>query len=166
MTKRETTRSDETSYNAKYPMNQVMTTPAGHQIQVDNTPGHERIFIQSSGGTFMEWSADGKSQSVVVGDQKTVNKGGVTLTIDENNDVKISGHNRMMVGGGAHIEVAGDAGVMVGGNMAAAVMGALNARCKKAYVGADGDVNMNAGGNINIKAKGKFTVKASSIHLN
>jgi hypothetical protein len=163
---KENTRSDKSTYNAQYPMNQVWETPSGHQLQVDNTPGHERIFIRHSSGTFMEMSADGKVQTFTVGDSKTTNKAGVTLTIDENNDVKISGHNRLMCSGGAHIEVAGDAGIAVGGAVALVGMGPVNIRAKSAYLGTDGDLNINAGGGINMKAAGNVTVRGANIFLN
>lgn len=171
---RHTTRSDPSEYDAKYPFNKVHETPSGHQWQVDDTPGKERIFFRHASGSSVEFGPDGKIQVIAVGDQKVTNKGGVTLTIDENNDVKISGHSRLNVGGGAHIEVAGDAAVAVGGDTALAAMGALNARCKTLYLGSDGDANLNVGGNLSIKAAGTVTTesggnnvtKAPQVHHN
>lgn len=171
---REDTRTDESSYDAQYPYNKVWETLSGHQIQFDDTPGKERIFIRHASGTYTEISADGKVISYAVGDSKSYNKAGVTFTVDENGDIKMSGHQRIVVGGGAHIEVAGDAGVFAGGDLAAAVIGKANIRAKSMYMGTDGDMNMNVGGNLNIKAKGTVTTesggnnttKAPEIHHN
>jgi hypothetical protein len=166
MAERQTTRADDSSYDAKYPYNRVIETWAGHQIQFDDTPGSERIFIRHASGTYQEISADGKMVTYAVGDTKTYNKAGVTLTVDENGDVKMSGHQRLLVGGGSHIEVAGDAGVFVGGNAGIAGMGAINLRAKTAYVGTDGDMNMNVGGNMTMETKGTHTIKAAKVDIN
>lgn len=159
-------RVDDSSYNAEYPYNQVTEWPSGHQVQMDNTPGHERIFIQHASGTYTEISATGKQVNFTVGDLKSYGKGGATFTVDECGDVKFSGHTRFLVAGGAHIEVAGDAGVFAGGDMAAAVMGKLNARSSSVYVGTDGDLNMNVGGQMNVEAKGDIVMKGANIKLN
>lgn len=174
MTQREDTRTDQSSYDAKYPFNKTFETLSGHQVQFDDTPGAERLFIRHASGTYMEISADGKVINYTVGDSKSYNKAGVTFTVDENGDVKMSGHQRLLVGGGAEIEVSGDCGVFAGGDLAAAVMGKANIRAKQAYLGTDGDININSQGNMNIKVKGKTTmesggdtiIKANHVHLN
>lgn len=162
---RQSTRTDDSTYNAQYPYNQVTETPAGHQWQVDNTPGHERVFFRHSSGTYTEISSDGKVVNFSVGDSKTYGKAGWSMTIDENGDVKMTGHSRFVVGGGAHIEVAGDAGVFAGGDMAAAVMGKANIRASQAYIGTDGDMNMNVGGNMNMKVAGGTTMESGGDHI-
>jgi len=163
---KQTTRTDKSSYEAEYPFNKVFETPGGHQFQFDDTPGKERFFWRHPSGNFMEVSHDGKQHSVTVGDSKSYAKGGVTLSIDENNDVKMSGHNRIMMQGGGHIEVAGDAGIAVGGATALVAMGPVNMRASSGYMGFDGDLNVNASGGINIKAAGNMTLKAARIDLN
>lgn len=166
MSEKEDTRSDKSSYNAQYGYIQVIETPAGHQIQIDNTPGHERLFWRHSSGTYTEVSADGKVVNFAVGDVKNYNKAGTTFTIDENGDIKFSGHGRIMVGGGAHIEVAGDAGIFVGGDTALASMGAANIRASSAILATDGDIGINAGGAINVKAAGNINMNGATINLN
>lgn len=163
---KEDTRSDKSTYNSKYPYNKPSESWSGHQIQIDDTPGHERIFIRHSSGTFYEISADGKVQQMSVGDSKTYNKAGVTITVDENSDSKTEGHSRTQSGGGIHIEVAGDAGIAVGGDTAIVAMGKANIRAASAFLGVDGDLNVNAGGGINIKAKGNIKMNGAKIFLN
>lgn len=166
MSNRETTRSDKNSSKTEYGLNQVFETPSGHQIQLDNTPGNERIFIRHSSGTYMEMSADGKVTSFTVGDQKNYNKAGVTFTVDENSDVKMSGHNRIVTGGGLHSEIAGDLGAAVGGDLALVGMGKVNMRAKQVYFGSDGSLNIRCGGNLNIEADGDIVMRGAKIHLN
>lgn len=167
MADKQDTRSDDSSYNAEYPMNQVTETPAGHQFQIDNTPGAERIFMQHSSGTFTEVSSDGKVQQVNIGDVKVYNKAGFSMTVDENGDFKVSGHARIIVGGGAHIEVAGDAGVFAGGDLAVSGMGKVNVRAQRVYLGSDSNININADANMNIEAGGDITMKSGGkIYMN
>lgn len=174
MTDKQTTRTDKSGYDAQYGYNQVFESPAGHQVQIDNTPGHERMFVRSSAGSYVEVSHDGKVIAHAVGDMKLYNKAGLSITADENGDIKISGHARLIVGGGAHIEVAGDAGIFCGGDLAASVMGKANIRASQTYLGTDGDLNLNVGGNMAMNVKGTTTlvsggdttVKGATIQLN
>ncbi len=166
MSNRETTRSDKSSYKGEYGLVQVIETPAGHQIQMDNTPGNERIFIRHSSGTYVEMSADGKVTTYAVGDQKNYNKAGVTNTVDENLDSKVSGHSRQVMGGGGHLETAGDFGAAIGGDLALVGMGKVNMRAKQIYMGSDGSMNINCQGDLNIKAGGQVKINGSQIFLN
>jgi len=159
-------RVDKSSYNAEYPYNQVTEWPSGHQVQVDNTPGHERIFFQHASGTYTEISATGKQITFTVGDIKTYGKGGHTFTVDECGDLKFSGHTRAMAAGGLHAEVAGDSGIFTGGDMALCTMGKMNARAQSIYLGSDGSLNINVQGAINIKAGGVIKINGQEIHLN
>jgi hypothetical protein len=93
-------------------------------------------------------------------------KTGTTLTVDNNGDVKLAGHNRVLMGGGGHIEVTGDAGIAVGGDTAIVGVGKINARAKSVYIGSDGDVSVRASGNMEIKADGIMHLKGSQIRLN
>lgn len=155
----------ENAYDAQYPYNQVIEWPSGHQIQIDNTPGKERIIVQHTSGSYTLMTADGSTFNYTVGDGKSYSKGGHTFSVDEAGDVKFSGHTRILVAGGAHIEVAGDAGVFAGGDMVAAVIGKLNARASSAYIGTDGDMNMNVGGNMNIKTGGSMTMESGGDNI-
>lgn len=166
MTDKQDTRTDDSTYNAQYGYIKVIETPSGHQIQYDDTPGNERFFYRHPSGTYTEISSDGKVVNFNVGDSKTYHKSGFSFTIDENGDMKISGHSRMIVGGGAHVEIAGDAGIFAGGDVAIATMGAANIRAKSAYLGTDGDLNINVGGTMNVKAAGDINMNATNIKLN
>lgn len=160
------TRNNKSSYNAKYPYNHVYNSWCGHQTQIDNTPGEERIFVRHAAGSYQEMSSDGGVTTFNVGDSKTYNKSGSTTTTDENSDSKTSGHSRSVVAGGSHSEVAGDSGSFSGGDVATVIMGKDNKRSKSSYRGTDGDSNVNTGGNSNHKVKGTMAMNASKISMN
>lgn len=49
----------ETAYAPKYPNNHVIHTEAGHVIEMDGTPGKERVHIYHKTGSFVEFHPDG-----------------------------------------------------------------------------------------------------------
>src|SRR5688572_19830252 len=93
-------RINKTTYETKYPYNQCTIFECGHEVHYDNTPGKERIRIAHKHGSYIEMSADGKIVQYTVGNKQEYNKGGVTVTIDENQDMKVHGHARINVSGG------------------------------------------------------------------
>lgn len=168
-------RIDPSSFKGKYPYVRVLyESEAGHLMVMDDTPGEERYFFAHKSGTYTEISSDGKMVNFSVGDIQNYGKSGTTITIDENGDTKISGHQRIIVGGGSHVEVAGDAGVFVGGDAAIATVGNVALEADHIYAGSRGNFSMNVGGNFDVKVKGTTTmesggetvIKGSMIHLN
>jgi hypothetical protein len=168
-------RANESSYKTKYPYNKAMLTESGHEWHWDDTPGAERIRLSHRKGTYIEISPDGKRVDFNVGNYQQYNKGGLSLTIDENGDMKISGHQRVNVSGGSHITVRGDADIVVGGDASSIVGGDMAAGVAgDMYTGVAGDMNMNIGGNMNMtvdgdttmETRGDHVIKATNIRLN
>jgi hypothetical protein len=158
-------RLPKTTANTQYPYNQVWVTESGHEVQFDNTPGAERIRIAHRKGTYTEISADGRRVDFNVGNHQQYNKGGVTITVDENSDIKISGHQRICVGGGSHIEVAGDANMVVGGDQHSVVGGNLRAAVAgDMYTGVKGNGNMHVAGSMNMEVRGDMTTRVRGTH--
>lgn len=166
-------RLPPTSYKAQYPTNKVTTTRSGHEWHVDDTEGEERLRQVHRSGTYWEVSKDGRKVELVVGDGYSYTKGGMTLTVDKNNDIKVGGHYRLLVQGDGHIEVKGkcgiavegDCSVTVGQNLSAKVGGDLRAGVTgdaKILVGgktslkSDGDINIISDGDIKMLAAGDF----------
>lgn len=56
------------SYKTKYPYNKVTTTEQGHVIEVDDTPGHERLRIVHDAKTYVEVNQVGRRIDKVVDD--------------------------------------------------------------------------------------------------
>lgn len=95
----------KTEYNAKYPNNRTLNTVSGHVIEIDDTPGAERLHAYHKSGSYVEFFPDGsivtKSMkdstsvtmndhaiSVVRGDLQIVSNEG-NIQIASNKDINI-----------------------------------------------------------------------------
>lgn len=82
----------DTSYNAKYPYNNVYESESGHVMEFDDTPTKERVQIYHRAGTYMEIQPDGSfhfksaknSNETVNGNQSVYIKGNLTVVVDGN----------------------------------------------------------------------------------
>ena len=107
-----------------YPYNQVDESRSGHIIEIDDTPGGERILIKHRTGAGVEIRPDG---SVVVatrnnlvhivhGDNKVIVEGDAHLAYNGNLDIDVSGDMNVKVGGNYNVEVGNDEKHTVSGN--------------------------------------------------
>ena len=126
-------------YAAQYPHNKVQQTESGHVIELDDTPGAERVHVFHRSGSFIEFHPDG---TVVCKNMKD----GYTLTM-ANQHVKVAGKCHVAVDGDATLYVKGDAHIQSDSD--------VNVRAKK-------DFNVYAT-NINLRAQRKF--KADGIQM-
>ena len=101
-----------TPYAAAYPYNQVQETESGHVMEVDDTPGAERLHAYHRSGSFVELHPDG---TIVIKSVKDMFR--IVLSDDH-----------LSVAGNCHVSIQGDASVYVKGNLDAQVDGgaALN----------------------------------------
>lgn len=176
-------RLPDTSYKAEYPYNSVTVTRSGHEFHVDDTPGASRLRQAHKSGTFFEVSEDGRKVELIVGDNFSYTKGGLTLTVDNNGDIKIGGNLRLVVEGDLHAEVKGDMNSIVYGDSTIATAGdSVNMVGGDSYSKVDGSMTVKAGGNINahtdkdaevtvggdaaIVADGDIDMEASNIRIN
>lgn len=151
--------NETTTPESKYPYNQVYQTAGGIRMIVGNEPGKETLKIFHPSGSYIEMMPNGKMVSMNIGENKQYNKGGVTITVDENQDVHIKGHSKLQVGGGAHIEVAGDAGIISTGQVALSAKN-LAVQAKHIYMGATGNFNLNVEGDSSITTAGTTSIKS------
>ncbi len=86
-------------FAARYPYNKVITTESGHTVELDDTPGQERIHIYHRTGSYVEINKDG---SVVY---KSVKNTYEITTSD----------NEVFVGGSVSVHVKGNANILVDG---------------------------------------------------
>lgn len=147
---RDKQRLPKTDYKPTYPLNRAEITPSGHEIHYDDTPGNRRIRTAHASGTYTEMGDDGRTTSVVVGNKHEYVKQGVTVSIDQNSDVKIGGHNTLKVDGGTHIEIKGQTNIVLGAG--------------KHTITTPGDLKIGAK-NIEITAEQQFSVFAEQITL-
>lgn len=139
------TRLPPSSAAPEYPYNNASVTRSGHEMHWDDTPGRERIRLAHRAGTYFEISEDGRKVELVSANEYKYTKGGLTLTVDKNGDIKIGGNIRLVVGGDAHVEINGSATASIGGDLTVAVN-------KNAEVHAGSDATITAGKNITATA--------------
>jgi hypothetical protein len=145
----------------KYPFNQVYVSEAGHEVHFDNTPGNERVFLGHKSGTYMEINKDGSMKTFAVGQRFEYNKGGMTMTVNQNHDMKVAGHHRFNVDGGSHVEVAGDANMVTAGHSQSVVGGtSRQAVAGDMYHGVKGNFMVNSTGKMDLKVKGDISMES------
>lgn len=93
---------------ATYPFNQVIETEAGHIIEIDNSPGKERLHVFHKSGTFIEIDVNGSMVRKVVGENYEI--------MDRNNFTYIKGAHNLTVEGATKILIKDNASIYVDGN--------------------------------------------------
>lgn len=121
----------ETEYNTRYPFNKVITTESGHIIEIDDTPGAERIQIAHRSGTFSEFFPDGKKvEKTTKGDYKIILENGNLYILGDYN-ITVNGETRFYSKGNFHLKTDGDLTIDVGGDMYTNVTGKSNVTIQK-----------------------------------
>lgn len=106
-----------TAYAAKYPHNKVMKTESGHAVEIDDTPGAERIHIFHKSGTYVEIDRAGQLVVKTVGNKFDVVVGNESVYVGGNATVEVKGNININVAGNADVKIGGTATVESGGAM-------------------------------------------------
>lgn len=128
LTKSATGPEPASAYGAVYPYNKVHQTVSGHAIEIDDTPGAERLHVYHKSGTYVEINNTGQRVTKVVVNDIEVIATDQTIYIGGNQNVEIVGNQTVKIGGNQKIDVGGNIDVTAGGN-----------------------INITAGGNVKIK---------------
>lgn len=87
--------ADASPYAAEYPHNKVTQTTSGHVIEIDDTPGAERIQVYHKSGTCVHFHPNGdvvthtaNGFKTVTGNEKIHVKGNMEITCDGNFKVR------------------------------------------------------------------------------
>jgi hypothetical protein len=121
-----------TPYAAQFPYNRVQQSASGHVIELDDTPGAERVHVFHRSGSFIEFHPDGSVVYRTMGD-------GYSITMADHH-VKVNGKYHVAVDGGCTVYSKGNIDVQSDGDV---------------NVQAKGDYNVFAQ-NINLRAKKTF----------
>ena len=132
----------QVTYNAEYPYNKVMQTESGHIIEMDDTPGAERLQVYHRSGTFIEIDPSG---TVI---KRT--KGSSYEIIDRNGFIAVSGN--------AHLSVSGAIKIYVGGNADIEVEGDTNIKSLN-------DVTVQAAGKMNLSATEELNISSANVNI-
>lgn len=72
----------ESSYAAQYPFNKVTVSRAGHVIEVDDTPGAERLHVYHKSGSYVEIAPDGTVVIKSAADKYDITTGNSTIYVE------------------------------------------------------------------------------------
>ena len=124
------------AYDAKYPYNRVIET-AKHSIEIDDTPGAERIMVRHNSGSYIQIDEVGSHTHKTTGDKFEVN--------DNNQYVYVNGCSNVTINGNAYVKVNGDKVEEIDGNLQQLVHGnyLLSVGGEANIVGSEG-INMRA----------------------
>lgn len=143
----------KSAYAAKYPYNHVTESESGHIIEVDDTPGAERLSRIHRSGTYEEIRPNGSRTLKIVKDNYTIILAGehvyiagdCLLTIDGKQNVKIGGDLNFTLGGSEISSITKDKTETVKGNETETTSG-------NRTITVEGNLDITATGNMNLKA--------------
>jgi len=144
-------------YKGEYPYNKVTQTESGHIIEVDDTPGAERVHVYHKSGTFVEIDSTGSIVKRAKGSSYEIVDRNGKIAISGKADISVNGACNIFVGNDANIEVDGDTNILCHNDITAMAGGKLN-------LSAVEDVNIS-GGNVRLQAFNNFDI-TSNVNLN
>jgi GH24 family phage-related lysozyme (muramidase) len=169
------------AYNAQYPYNRVIET-ASHSIELDDTPGAERITIFHRSGSYVSIDSNGTSVHKSISDKYEVNDTHQHVYVGGKSQVTIMGDSRVLVKGNKVEEVEGDFMQIVHGNHLLSVAGQMNlnaseevqmraaklrfeANVEGINIKAGRDIKIQSGENTHIKSKAMFIDSELSAYI-
>lgn len=94
----------KSAYKAKYPWNRVIQTKSGHVIEMDDTPGSERLHVYHKSGSYIEINEKGRiviksadESYDITNNNKTIYSGNDINLIAENN-IKLAAKKGVVIG--------------------------------------------------------------------
>jgi GH24 family phage-related lysozyme (muramidase) len=156
------------AYNAQYPFNRVIET-ASHSIELDDTPGAERITIFHRSGSYVSIDSNGTSVHKAVSDKYEINDTHQHVYVGGKSNVTIMGDSRVLVKGNKVEEVEGDLVQIVHGNHLLSVAGQMNLNgseevqmraAKLRFEANVENINLKSGRAINIESGQSINVKS------
>ena len=114
-----------TKYAAVYPNNKVTQTTSGHIIEIDDTPGAERINVRHMSGTFVEIhpngdvvQSNGNKYQITTGDDNVHITGTCNITVDGNTNLNVTNGNcSTTVSGNYSVTASGNIDLSASGNV-------------------------------------------------
>jgi len=99
-------------YSAQYPKNHVTESESGHVLEMDDTPGAERLHIYHKSGTFTEIHPDGGEVHKVLGNNWDITLGDDLVYINGISSTTVGKSMKIRVGENLDIEVDGEIRVL------------------------------------------------------
>lgn len=95
----------DSAYKAKYPHNKVYYTKSGHAIEIDDTPGEERLHVFHKSGSYVEINMKGRMVTKVVDDDYQVVTGNRTVYVK--GDIDISSDSNINITAKGNVKIRG-----------------------------------------------------------
>lgn len=147
-----------TKYEGEYPYNKSYRSESGHLIEIDDTPGKERLLDQHVSGTYVEMQPDGDLVTKVVRDGYTVVCGSDTVTIEGSALVHVAGDCNLRVGG--YLTITADKGINI------STKGDFRLKAKSINMeSSSGDISARAANNMLLTAVETFDMKSKKNHI-
>jgi len=127
--------------NPEYPYNRVIETTK-HRIEIDDTPGYERVTIHHNSGSYIQMADNGIVTNKSINDKYEIN--------DENQFVH--------VGGVSNVVIEGDAFVRVNGNKTEEIMGNYTQLIHGHHI-------MSVGGETNINTAQVVNIRGANVRM-
>jgi len=140
------TSEPESAYRTEYPYNTTYTTKSGHAIEIDDTPGHERIHIWHNSGSYEE-IANGPPKEGADFEGRRVKK-----TVDSDFEIVMKDKN-ILIKRNKNEEIEEDLNVEIGKNGVINITGRANVTVKEG-------INLKSPGGVTI-TDGSLVVKES-----
>lgn len=135
-----------TPFAAQYPHNHVMHTDGDQIIELDDTPGAERVHIFHKSGSFVEMHPDGKVVIRSVKDMYEACFANRTMYTSGNLKIQSGGNIDIEAGGNLKLSAKGSVKIASGGLIAMAASAALSFFAKASSFGG-GPVKLSGGSN-------------------
>lgn len=158
------------AYNAKYPNNIVYATHSGIIIELDSTPGEQRIHVYHPSNSYIEIDKNGNVVVKNVGNKQEISMQeknqyvgtDKNITINNNksefiksNEYKqTDGNKEEEIGGNKTLTISGNYDISVGGNCTITVSGNASVTASQVDVTSSGNTNVTAGGSLSITSTG------------
>ena len=94
--------------SGQYPYNHVFESESGHIIEIDDTPGGERLHREHMSGTFEEIHPKGDKMVKIIGDNYEIIAGDSKVLINGSVNLTIEGSVRELIKGDYVLEVEGN----------------------------------------------------------
>jgi muramidase (phage lysozyme) len=148
------------AYAAQYPFNRVIESGA-HTIELDDTPGAERIMISHSSGSYVQIDSRGTFTEKAVSDKYEINDRRQNIYVAGASTVTILGNSYVYVRGNKTEEIEGDYQQIVRGNHMLSVGGQMNFNASEQVQMRAADVKIQANvGTMSIHAAKELQTEA------
>lgn len=134
-----------------YPFNKVIQS-IRHVIELDDSPGAERLHLYHGSGSFDETHPDGTKVEKTVGDKYLVIEGDYNVLVKGSSQLTIQA-----IGKSVGISIVGDACI--------AALGDVELTCKEVDVTAVESVTINAGVGVTLNAVGNVDINCSTASI-